>query len=64
MAGAVDSAALATSSIWVPRRARLGTTRAHYGQVQSLPDLPTSVRLPDHARPQTGQATGKPAPPT
>lgn len=36
-----------------------GATRAHCGQVKSLPELPTSVRPPDHARPQTGQATGQ-----
>ena len=29
------------------------------GQVQSPPELPTNVRPPDHARPQTGQATGQ-----
>jgi hypothetical protein len=28
-------------------------------RVQSLPELPTSVRPPDHARPQTGHATGQ-----
>lgn len=36
-----------------------GATRSNSGQDHSLPELPASVRPPDHARPQTGQATGQ-----
>lgn len=36
-----------------------GATRSNSGQDHSLPELPASVRPPDHARPQTGQDTGQ-----
>lgn len=37
-----------------------GATRSNSGQDHSLPELPASVRPPNHhARPQTGQDTGK-----
>lgn len=36
-----------------------GATRAHYGQGQSLPELPESVRPPEHARPPAAQDTGQ-----
>lgn len=59
MAGAVGSTALATSPVRVRVEQDQGATRANCGQVQSLPELPASVRPPDHARPQTRQATGQ-----
>lgn len=53
--------ALRPSSCSSPAGARVeqdqGATRASYGQAQSLPECPSSVRPLDHARPQTGQAT-------
>lgn len=58
VAGAVGSTALATSPV---RGSRVeqdqGATRSYSGKDHSLPDLPASVRPPDHARPQTGQDT-------
>ena len=51
--GTVGSAALPTSPIRVPRRARPGANRAQQGQVDTCPISWASVRPPDHARPQT-----------
>ncbi len=36
-----------------------GATRPNSGQDHNLPELPTSVRPPGHARPQPGQDTGQ-----
>lgn len=59
VAGAVGSTALATSPVRVPCRARPGGHSFNSGKDHSLPELPASVRPPDHARPQTGRDTGQ-----